>query len=228
MAAIFSDDLIDFLESLSRNNRRDWFQAQKPRYETSVLMPSLQLIEHVHQGLRRHTKHFPGIAKRSGGSLMRIYRDTRFSKEKTPYKTNVGIHFRHSLSAGDVHAVGYYIHIEPGECFLGVGCWRPPSDDLRAIRQAIVDQSTQWKRATGDVSFKRHYKLAGEQLKTAPRDYPKDHPLIDDLRRKDFVGLGPLAESSLTRGDLADQIVERFAAAKGMMKFLCKAFGIPF
>ena len=108
--ASFRPETIGFLRELKRNNTRDWFNENKPRYEEDVLDVALHFIQSMHDPLQKIAPHFTAIPKRMGGSLMRVYRDTRFSKNKTPYKTNIGIQFRHE-QAKDVHAPGYYVQI---------------------------------------------------------------------------------------------------------------------
>ncbi|NIW23457.1 MAG: TIGR02453 family protein, partial [Gammaproteobacteria bacterium] len=178
----FSDASIAFLSELAANNNRDWFQAHKPRYEETIREPALAFIDAVAPGLRRISPHFVASSKRTGGSLMRIYRDTRFSKNKLPYKTNVGIQFRHELGK-DVHAPGFYVHIEPGSCFFGAGIWRPDSEALAAIRKRIVESPAAWKRARDAKTFTARFTLRGEQLKRIPRGYDANHALAEDLRR---------------------------------------------
>lgn len=158
---------------------------------------------------------------------MRIYRDTRFSKNKTPYKTNVGIHFRHALG-GDVHAPGYYLHIEPGACFVAAGMWMPPSEPLAAIRQAIMDEPKIWRKCKNNSRFTKRYSLDGESLKTAPRGIALDHPEIEDLRRKSFAGVAKIDDAVITSESLIDEVLTAFSDAKPFMKYLCDAIGQPF
>ncbi|MEZ6087462.1 MAG: DUF2461 domain-containing protein [Pirellulaceae bacterium] len=225
--AVYSEDCLIFLRELESNNNRQWFADNKQRYEDSVREPSLQLIREIDQRLKKISPFFPGLDRRVGGSLMRIHRDTRFSKEKTPYKTNVGIQFRHEVGK-DVHAPGFYVHIEPARCFIGVGCWRPDSQTLHAIRGKIDEAPASWKRARDNKAFRQHFRLDGESLKSAPRDFAKDHPLIEDLRRKDFVGMSDFNDEVVTQNDFVDMIIERFRASKNLMRFLCEAIGVPF
>ena len=116
----FPPQTLKFLKELERNNNREWFQANKSRYEDVVLEPALDFITTMGPKLHAISDHFVAIPKRMGGSLMRVYRDTRFGKDKTPYKTNIGIQFRHELGR-DVHAPGYYLHIDNTGCFLAAG-----------------------------------------------------------------------------------------------------------
>ena len=123
----FTPETIAFLNELSKNNNREWFKANKSRYEELVLDVALRFIQSMQDPLAEIAPNFIAQPTRVGGSLMRVYRDTRFSKNKTPYKTNVGIQFRHER-AKDVHSPGYYVHIATDEVFIGVGMWRPASD----------------------------------------------------------------------------------------------------
>ena len=158
---------------------------------------------------------------------MRIYRDTRFGKDKTPYKTNVGISIHHQAGK-DVHAPGIYIHIDAKECFLGAGCWRPESSVLAAIRAAIDDDAKAWQRARDNKAFAKEFDFVGDRLKTAPRDYPKDHPMIDDLRRTDFIALAPLSQAQVTGDQVVSIMMDRIKKAKPLMKFLCDAIDVPY
>src|ERR687898_2540430 len=145
--ASFSPELFSFLSDLRANNDREWFAANKHRYEDHLLEPALDFIAAFAPRLEKISPHFRADPRPSGGSLFRIYRDTRFSKDKTPYKTNVGIHFRHEL-AKDARAPGFYLHLSPGEVFAGGGIWHPDGPTLTAIRQAIVDDPDRWRAAT--------------------------------------------------------------------------------
>ena len=110
--------------------------------------------------LKRISPYFVASDRRVGGSLMRVYRDTRFAKDGDPYKTNVGIQFRHEQGR-DIHAPGFYVHVAPGECFLAVGLWRPEAEPLGRIRQAIVELPDRWRRARDDRKFGQRFSLDG-------------------------------------------------------------------
>jgi uncharacterized protein (TIGR02453 family) len=166
--------------------------------------------------------------ERIGGSLMRVYRDTRFGKDKTPYKTNVGIQFRHEFGR-DVHAPGFYVHIAPEECFLAMGVWRPDRASLNQIRQAILERPEPWRRARSERKFRQQqFMLVGDSLKGPPRDYPADHPLIEDLKRTDFVALRDLKETEVFGEGFLDRVAESFAAGRPLMRFLCEALSLPY
>jgi len=223
----FDPSIFQFLEELTDNNNRSWFQANKWRYEDEVLEPSLAFIRAFAPKLTKISPHFVASDRRVGGSLMRIYRDTRFAKDKTPYKTNVGIQFRHECGK-DVHAPGYYVHIAPGECFLAMGVWRPDPQSLRLVRQAIVDHPDRWKRAIGDRKFQSRLQLDGDRLKTPPRGFPADHLLIEDLKRTDFAGLQELSEQDVLQPKFIETVADTFAASRLFMRFLCDALHLPF
>src|SRR5271165_2739393 len=140
----FQPTLFEFLERLDNNNR-PWFQENKPRYEEEVLEPAMAFIRNFQPRLKRISPFFVASDRRVGGSLMRVYRDTRFAKG-APYKTNVGIQFRHEQGR-DIHAPGFYVHVAPAECFLAVGLWRPEAEPLGHVRQAIVESPDGWRRA---------------------------------------------------------------------------------
>ena len=226
-AAGFEKRTLRFLEELKANNDREWFAANKARYEEDVLDVALRFIISMQDPLREIAPRFTAVPTRVGGSLMRVYRDTRFSKNKLPYKTNVGIQFRHE-QAKDVHSPGYYVHIEPDEVFLGVGMWRPDADSLRAIRERIVARPSEWKKARGDAKFRRHYDLGGEALARAPRGFDKDHELIEDIKRTSFIAVRDLGVEDCLKPQFQRTVEASFVAAAPFMKFLCKAVDVPF
>lgn len=223
----FSPQCLRFLAELSDNNNREWFAENKRRYEADVLDAALRFIDSMQEPLAGIAPRFTAVPRRVGGSLMRVYRDTRFSKNNTPYKTNVGIQFRHE-QAKSVHAPGFYVHVDPERAFLGVGLWRPPADALAAIRQRIDGHPAAWKRILADRRFRRHFELAGESLQRPPRGYGKEHPLIDDLRRKDFIAVKNLEPDAACDPKFQKTVEAAFAAAAPFMQFLCKAVGVPY
>ena len=171
--------------------------------------------------------HFTAVPTRVGGSLMRVYRDTRFSKNKLPYKTNIGIQFRHE-QAKDVHAPGYYVHIEPDEVFLGVGMWRPDAEPLRAIRDRIAAKPAEWERTLAGAKFKRHFRLEGESLTRPPRGFDKDHQCIDDIKRKSFIAVKSMDVRDCLNPRFQQKVETAFVAATPFMQFLCKSVGVKF
>jgi uncharacterized protein (TIGR02453 family) len=158
---------------------------------------------------------------------MRVYKDTRFSKDKTPYKTNIGIQFRHE-QARDVHSPGYYVHIAPDEVFLGAGMWRPEPASLLAIRQRIAARPTEWRRITSAPAFRKNFTLGGEVLTRPPRGFDKDHECIDDIKRKSFIAVKSMDVKSCLNPRFQQRVESAFATAGDYMRFLCKAVGVPF
>jgi len=223
----FQPAALAFLGELSENNDREWFKANKGRYETDVLDAALRFIQSMQAPLADIAPHFVAQATRVGGSLMRVYRDTRFSPSKQPYKTNIGIQFRHE-QARDVHAPGYYVHIDPWQVFIAVGMWRPESEPLRQIRERIADKPPEWRRAVGDKSFRRHFELGGESLIRPPRGFDKDHEFIGDIKRKSFIGVKDIAVEDCLSARFQARVETAFRAADPFMRFLCKATGVPF
>ncbi len=227
MSGVFDPSLLEFLTDLAANNRRDWFKDNKRRYETEVVEPVMDFIGAMQPRLQDISEHFLAITGKIGGSMMRIYRDVRFSANKQPYKTNVGIQFRHELGR-DVHAPGFYVHLEPEECFLGAGIWHPASDALGAIRRRIDEAPAEWRKVQSDSKRHSIFELSGDSLKTAPKGYPKDHPLIEDLRRKDFIGVLNVSDAEIVSDAYLDLVSDSFAASHPLMKFLCAALNVPF
>lgn len=225
--AIFTSGLVKFLRDLRANNDRDWFENNRARYESLMLEPALEFIEAFAPHLRRISPNFVASPRRSGGSLFRIHRDVRFSKDKSPYKTHLGIQFRHK-DAKDVHAPGFYLHVEPGESFVGAGIWHPDATTLTKIREAIVDDPGDWKRAAHSKRFGGAYRLSGDSLKRPPTGYDRDHPLIEDLKRKDFIGVATLSDRAITSEDVLRTFADKCRSAGGFMHFLCDAVGVPF
>ncbi|MFT6625109.1 MAG: hypothetical protein ACJAZI_001193 [Cycloclasticus sp.] len=223
----FSEDTFKFLEQLAKNNNRPWFNEHKPIYEQTVRSPALDFIEAMQPVIKKLSPNFTAVAKKTGGSLMRVYRDARFSKDKTPYKTNIGIQFRH-VAGKDVHAPGFYLHIAPNDCFLGAGIWHPDSKALSRIREMISDNPNAWKNITSHKNFKRHFELSGDSLKTYPRGYAKDHPMIHDLKRKDFIAIHPLSREDILSPDLIKTMHQRFKIASDLMDYLCNALELPY
>ena len=223
----FTQGSFDFLTKLVANNNRQWFEQHKEEYEAAVRLPALDFIATMADELPSISPHFNAIAKKVGGSLMRVHRDVRFSKDKRPYKTNIGIQFRHTRGK-DVHAPGFYVHIEPNDCFVGVGIWRPDATALGKIRSAIAENERSWIAASQDKSFRKRFELSGESLANPPRGFPRDHALIDDLKRKDFIAIAPLEDEQVMAAKLPANILKSFSVAGPYMRFLCHALELSY
>ncbi len=224
---MFTKSTFDFLDELAANNNKAWFEANKPRYEALVREPALDFIEAMEPVLKTFAPNFRAEPKKVGGSLMRVYRDTRFSRDKTPYKTNIGIQFRHALGK-DIHAPGFYVHVATDECFFAAGCWHPEPDVLWKLRERIAQKPERWFAARDDKLFVSQWELWGDRLTRPPRGYAADHPAIEDIKRKDFVAIASLSSREATGTGLVKLAGKRFAEAAPFMRFLCEALDVAY
>jgi uncharacterized protein (TIGR02453 family) len=223
----FSAAAIEFLVELTENNDRAWFKSHQQRYEAEVRGPALAFSRALAPRLTKLSRNFVASDRKVGGSMMRPQRDTRFGGDKTPYKTNVGIHFRHNVGK-DVHAPGFYFHFDPAEVFIGAGMWRPDPPALAAVRARLLDKPKQFGKVLEQSDFRRWYELSGESLKRPPAGVAADHPLIEHLKRKDHIALARLTHAQLCSPKLLDLVETRLVAAKPYVKFLCDALEVPF
>jgi len=224
---MFSRKTIAFLKELDKNNNKVWFDQNRQRYEDEVRTPALNYIESMDQHMAKISPHFIVSAKKVGGSLMRVHKDIRFSKDKTPYKTNVGIHFKHARGK-DVHAPGFYVHVEPGSVFLGAGIWRPESSTLKNVRTLIDEYPAEWKKIVKKVTGKGEFEFGGESLKRPPKGFQAEHPLIEDLKRKDMIVVSNLKVSSVYAKDFEKQTAKLFKMAAPLVQFICEADDLEF
>jgi len=221
-SAFFTAEFFEFLTELRTHNEREWFERNKPRYEATVREPFLRLIAALRIPLRKISPHIVVDPRPVGGSMMRIYRDIRFSHDKRPYKTAVAAHFRMVRDKEEV-APAYYLHLEPGHSMIGSGLWRPPAEALRGIRDAIVADPKSWQNITNGADFRSSCGMAGESLKRAPAGYDPKHPLIDDLKRKDFTTGVTLTDRQVCEPGLLDTVVNGFRATAPFVEFLSMA-----
>ncbi len=225
----FPREFFEFFTELKENNKREWFEDNKQRYEDSIVTPCLDFITAMGPELKKVSQHFEAIPKKVGGSMFRIYRDTRFSKDKTPYKTNAGLHFRHALGR-DAHAPGFYLHLEPDQVFFGGGLWMPPSNALNKIREAIDKNQKEWKSAQSAKAFKARYGALGEgnPLTRPPKGYADDHPFIDDLKKRNFFAVTEAKAAAAGKPDFVKEVARAYKDTSPVAAFLCKAVGAPF
>ncbi|HTO83744.1 MAG TPA: DUF2461 domain-containing protein [Methylomirabilota bacterium] len=214
----FTPRLFKFLRDLKRNNERPWFQANKERYIADVQQPLLRFIADFATPLRKIAPAFDADPRPSGGSMFRIYRDTRFSKDKAPYKTHVAAHFRHKQTSTDVHAPGFYFHLDPGECFIGGGLWLPEPPLLKQVRDAIAYDADGWRKVRRAVK-----EIEGDGLTRPPQGYDPAHPFIDDLKRKSFFAHVPFTDAEVTGAGFLDRCAEACRSVRPLMKFLTEA-----
>ncbi|NOT59742.1 MAG: DUF2461 domain-containing protein, partial [Acidobacteria bacterium] len=151
-------------------------------------------------------------------SLFRIYRDTRFSKNKDPYKTVASAYFWHE--AGKENTPGFYLHLEPDQCFVGIGIYQPDTTTRQTIVHTIATKADEWQAIKNEKAFKKHFKFSGESLQRVPKPYEQDHPLAEDLRRKDFIVVAQLNEKQVCAKDFLDKFETMCATAAPLMRFL--------
>lgn len=221
-----TSDLFRFLEELKANNDRIWFKSNQARFEQTVREPLLAFIAAFEEPLANISPSMLAIAKKSGGSMFRIYRDTRFSKDKSPYKTWAAVQFRHEAGR-DAHAPCYYLHLAPGDVFVGAGIWHPDRAALDAIRVLIDEKPAKWVKAR-DAVLLAGWDLEGDALKRIPRGYDAEHPLADDLRRKDFIAVRRLSEQDVIQSGFLQRYTDLCREPIELMKFLTEALGLPF
>ena len=218
----FSPELFAFLRELKAHNEREWFNANKVRYERHVKEPALAFVEDLGFRLPAVSPHLVADTR----SMFRIHRDTRFAKDKSPYKTHVGIYFRHARSA-EADTAGVYLHLEPGHAFLGAGIWHPGTPALKRIRDALVARPDDWRSAVAAVE-PVWTQADGERLKRPPVGYRADHPLIEDLKRKGFAITSPLSQREVTARGFLDVCEARAASARPYLAFLSGALGVEY
>ncbi len=223
--AHFTPALFEFLAELSMNNNREWFQANKARYERDVRNPLLHFVADFGEKLREISPHMVADPRPSGGSMFRIYRDVRFSKDKSPYKTNAGAHFRHEVGR-EVHGPGFYLHLQPGMSFGGAGIWMPNSATLGKIRGAIVENPSRWERIVDEEAFRSRFTLEGDSLKRAPKGIDPDHPLIGYLKLKSFAAGTSFHEDDVVSPGFIDIYADSCRTAAPFSEFLTKAVGL--
>ncbi|MGA3126428.1 MAG: DUF2461 domain-containing protein [Candidatus Korobacteraceae bacterium] len=219
--SFFQPELFDFLRQLKRHNNREWFARNKARYQQFVVEPAMRFIDGFAPHLADLSPHFVADARPTRGSLFRIYRDTRFSADKIPYKTHIGIHFSHE-SGKDAHAPVFYLHLEPDGCFVAAGIWHPDNRALTKIRTAIVAQPEKWKKAI------RKLELEGESLIRPPKGFCSEHPLIEDLKRKDFVASVALTDAQAAGPKLMREFTAACRTMTPLVEFTTQALGLKF
>jgi uncharacterized protein (TIGR02453 family) len=217
--AFFPPELFDFLRQLKRHNNRDSFAKNKQRYEEAVRDPALLFISSFGPHLHKLSPHFVADPRPTRGSLFRIYRDTRFSSDKTPFKTHIGIHF--SLASGkDAHAPVFYLHLEPDNPFAAVGVWHPDNSVLTKIRMAIVAEPGEWAKVRGKLE------LEGDSLKRPPRGFDPNHQFIEDIKGKDFVASVGLTKAQVCSSKFIRDLAAACRTMLPLVEFTTRALGL--
>ncbi len=212
----FSRELFQFMVELKFNNERPWFNANKARYEALVKQPLLRFIADADPKVQRVNPAF------SRPNFFRIYRDTRFAKDKTPYKTHAAAQFRHRATADDVHAPGFYLHLEPGDCFVAGGIWHPEPEGMKAVRKRIAKRDPQW------LAF-RKTKLplfVDDKLKRPPKGFDPEHPLIEDLKLRSFISWVSFKDAETCAPDFLGRFVKAVKTLDPLVRFLTQAQGL--
>jgi uncharacterized protein (TIGR02453 family) len=217
----FSPEAITFLRGLERNNKREWFQPRKNIYEDHVKKPLEELVNAVNSELAEFSpRHVTPVKK----AIFRIYRDTRFSKDKKPYKTHVAATF-FLQNLGKAAGPCYYFHFTPKEFLIFAGVYMPEREELMAIRNLIAEQHHDFLQLLRGRSLKKIMgKLQGEQLSRVPKGFDKDHPAEDLIRRKQWFLENTLDGSAVTSSRMLPEIVSSFRAAAPMVEFLSQPF----
>jgi uncharacterized protein (TIGR02453 family) len=229
MPTYFTPRTFTFLRALARNNNREWFNAHKGDFEQHVRAPYQQFVADLAEPLKKISPHFIADPKPVGGSMFRIYRDTRFSKDKTPYKTWAGSQFFHARKRElQGEAPVFYLHIAPKECFVGGGLWHPQPETLRRVRAYMVANPASWKKATRGAPFRKDFELGGDALTRPPAGFDPQHELVEDLKRKDFVASAEFDDAVACSDSFMKLVLGRFRQIAPMVDWLCGALDLEF
>ena len=221
MPSYFSSELFRFLTRLRRNNNRDWFQAHKEEYETCVREPALRFIQDFAAPLYDITPYLVADPRPSRGSMFRIYRDTRFSSDKRPYKTHLAMRFSHH--GKDVHSPGFYLHLEAGRCFAACGLWHPESPTLLKVRNAIVSRPEEWRAVRKLLKWDDAGKLS-----RPPRGFPCDHEFVEDLKLRDLGSAEDLTDNQVCSPKFMPIFVDACRKMSPVAAFLSSALELKF
>ena len=212
---------LTFLRNLKKNNNRPWFQRHKAEYEELVRFPMQCLIATVGQKMQEEA---PDIDFNPRRSIFRIYRDTRFSRNKTPYKTNVAASFTFRGAKGPIETPGLYVGIEPGEIFIGGGLYMPTGPQLKTIRRAIAAEPERFLDIVRHPRFLKAFEhVEGERLQRAPLGYAPDHPMIEYLKYKQFYVGVVLPEGACYARRFADTVVRAFVDCMPLVRWLSES-----
>lgn len=218
----FDKGFFAFFRDLEKSNNRDWFNANKDRYVQHVQEPMLQFIDDLGARMSKINKNFVADPRPAGGSMFRIHRDTRFSKDKTPYKTWAAASFQHRSRAKDRHVPGFYLSLGPGECYGGGGIYHPDPPSLARIRDHIVAKPREW-----EAVLKHGIKIDGDSLKRAPSGYDPNHPFVEDLKRKDLYAGGAFTQTQVCSSRFLDLYVNECRRVSPLVQFVSAALGLP-
>lgn len=221
MPAYFTKELFDFLSRLKRNNKREWFLRHKHEYENCAREPALRFIADFAGPLFAITPHLVADPRAGRGSLFRIHRDTRFSHDKRPYKTNLAMRFSHA--GRDVHSPGFYLHLEPGGCFAAAGLWHPEPPVLLKVRNAIVARPQEWRPIRGLLNWDDASKLS-----RPPRGFPCNHEFVEDLKLKDLGTSIEFTDKQVCSPRFMQVFTDACREMAPVTRFLSSALGLKF
>jgi uncharacterized protein (TIGR02453 family) len=217
----FPKEGIAFLKRLKRNNNRDWFGKHKNEFEEFVREPMLSLIASLRPRFQQFAPEFDLTPKRS---IFRVYRDTRFSADKTPYKTHVAAHFVVRGREKGFLGSGYYLHIEPGELYVGAGIYMPSAEQLKKIRAAIAARGNEFLSIINDRAFVRRFGVfTGNSLQRMPRGFAENHPMAQWLKLKQYFSGRSMPESRIYRAAVQDEIADVCEDLTPLVRFLNEA-----
>lgn len=201
----------EFLKKIKENNNREWFTQNKPEFD-SIVKENKVFFNQVYEELQKHDS-LEGI------HIFRIYKDVRFSKDKTPYKTNFGVSFSRTKP---MLRGGYYVHIEPNNSFVGGGFWAPNNEDLFRIRKEFELDTTEINKITSDKTFVKYFgELKGEDgVKTAPKGFDKNNPAIDLIRKRQYVVMRKFSDKEVLSADFQKEIIATFLAMRPLFDYM--------
>jgi uncharacterized protein (TIGR02453 family) len=206
----FGPEALTFLRNLARHNDRAWFQPRKAQFEAELKEPMLALIRSITEAM---TEFAPAFVRPAEKSIFRIYRDTRFSSDKRPYKTHVAAWWSHQ-GLEKTSGAGYYFHVSAKEVVIAAGSYMPDKDQLAAIRNWLLDHHAEFRKLIESTKVRRAFKeFEGETLSRPPKGFPADHPGLDLIRRKQWGLSATLPAEAALRKDLATVIVRYFKIA---------------
>jgi len=220
METYFTPALFTFLRQLKSHNNREWFQARRARFVSDVEAPMLRFIRDLAPHMREISPAILVDARRMGGSMYRIYRDTRFSADKSPYKTHVAAHFRHEQKKKVPSVPGFYLHLGPGECMGGGGIYHADMPTLTRIRLGIAQNTRGWEAVK-----KTGIEIEGDRLTRAPAGFDASHPLIEDLRLKDFYGMTTFTQKEVCGPDFLARYAACCREVSPLVAFLTRSLG---
>lgn len=214
---VFTEESLRFLRGLRRNNNREWFEARREIFERTVKGPMLALIERVTTGM---CEYAPQHVRPAAKCLFRIYRDTRFSADKSPYKTHLGAWWAHTGMA-KTSGAGFYTHIGSAEFVIAAGAYMPEKEQTLAIRRHLLEHYAEWKRLLEGKTLLRSFSVHDPMaLRRAPKGFPPDHPAIEWIKWRQWGVTAHLPAEYALRPSLAAEIERRFRAAAGLVHFL--------